>query len=136
MSILKFNIWVPLKSVILKEHWTLLFFTNMVFSPTSGEKLFGSTFSAIYILLKGTNIHFSKSILPVNPFGHIASGQYTLSSDQKSIIATVGGECASIYFGQEKSNGVVSAVTHEVPIWFDNIGKTSFQSKLIKSHNL
>ena len=64
----------------------------------------------------------------------MSSGQYTLSGDQKSITATVGGECASIYFGREASNGEVS--NFEVPVWFDNIGKTSSQSKLIKSHNL
>ena len=55
------------------------------------------------------------------------SGQYTLSSDQKKITATVGGECASVYFGREKiyGNGLLPIVTHEVPVWFDNIGKTS-----------
>ena len=66
----------------------------------------------------------------------MASGQYTLSGDQKSITATVGGECASIYFGREISNGVVSIVTYEVPVWFDSIGKILSQSKLTKSHKL
>ena len=66
----------------------------------------------------------------------MSSGQYTLSGDQKSITATVGGECASIYFGREVSNGEVTGFGFEVPVWFDNIGKTSSQSKLIKSHNL
>ena len=77
--------------------------------------------------LEGTNIHFSQSILPVNAFGHLMSGQYTLSPDQKRITATVGGECASIYFGRTKiyGNGLLPIVTHEVPVWFDNIGKTS-----------
>ena len=77
--------------------------------------------------LEGTNIHFSQSILPVDAFGHWKSGQYTLSPDQKRITATVGGECASIYFGRTKiyGNGLLPIVTHEVPVWFDNIGKTS-----------
>ena len=77
--------------------------------------------------LEGTNIHFSQSILPVNPSGHMMSGQYTLSPDQKRITATVGGECASVYFGRKKiyANGLLPIVTHEVPVWFDNIGKTS-----------
>ena len=77
--------------------------------------------------LEGTNIHFSQSILPVDPFGYMMSGQYTLSPDQKRITATVGGECASIYFGRDKTyaNGLLPFVTHEVPVWFDNIGKTS-----------
>ena len=77
--------------------------------------------------LEGTNIHFSQSILPVNAFGHLMSGQYTLSPDQKRITATVGGECASIYFGRKEiyGNGLLPIVTHEVPVWFDNIGKTS-----------
>ena len=92
--------------------------------------MFESPFSAINILRKGTNIHFSKSILPVSPFGNRASGQYTLSGDQKSITATVGGECASTYFGSEMSNGHVSYVNFEVPVLFDNTGKTSSQSKL------
>ena len=59
----------------------------------------------------------------------MASGQYTLSGDQKSITATVGGECASIYFGSEILNGQVSFVNFEVPVRFDNIGKTLSQSK-------
>ena len=60
----------------------------------------------------------------------MASGQYTLSGDQKKITATVGGECASIYFGSENVNGAASYENFEVPVLFDNIGKTSSQSKL------
>ena len=87
--------------------------------------------------LKGTNIHFSQSILPAKAIGYGSSGQYTLSDDKKSITASVGGECGSIYFGQEKfANGVVPFLTHEVPVLFDNIGKTSSQSNLTWSHNL
>ena len=91
--------------------------------------------------LEGTNIHFSQSILPVKAIGYAASGQYTLSDDKKSITATVRGECASIYFGQEdtfRTGGFTHGpmLTHEVPVWFDNIGKTSFQSKLTKPRNL
>ena len=101
----------------------------MLFSATSGE--FCVHFFAVYILLKGTNIHFSKSILPVSPVGHGQSGQYTLSDDQKIMTATVAGECGGIYFGREKfANGVVPFLTHEVPVLFDNIGKTSSQSNL------
>ena len=90
-------------------------------------------FFAVYILLKGTNIHFSKSILPVSPVGYgTLSGQYTLSDDKKSITASVAGECAWIYFGREKfANGILPFLTHEVPVMFDNIGKTFSQSKLV-----
>ena len=85
-----------------------------------------SPFSAIKILRKGTNIHFSNSILPVSPFPAHMIGQYTLSGDQKSITATVGGECALIYFGTAISNGQHTFANFEVPIGFDNNGKTFY----------
>ena len=85
--------------------------------------------------LEGTNIHFSQSILPVKAIGYLSRGQYTLSDDKKSITATAGGECGSIYFGQEDV-AKRPMLTHEVPVWFDNIGKTSFQSKLTTPRNL
>ena len=85
----------------------------------------------VYILLKGTNIHFSKSILSVSPVGYLESGQYTLSDDQKILTATVGGECGWIYFGREQfADGNMPFLTHEVPVLFDHIGKTSSQSYL------
>ena len=122
--------FTPDKSVITKNwlEWLYAFACRQAGEMTNS-----------YGNLKGTNIHFSQSILPVKAIGYAASGQYTLSDDKKSITATVRGECASIYFGQEdtfRTGGFTHGpmLTHEVPVWFDNIGKTSFQSMLTKSN--
>merc|ERR1712024_296563 len=72
---------VTLPSAALADHWIFWLFAHTCRHYTQTTSSFGD--------LKGTNIHFSKSILPVSPFGNRASGQYTLSGDQKRITASV-----------------------------------------------
>ena len=81
--------------------------------------------------LKGTNLKFPQSILPVDVTGFRDQstthfGTYNLSENDKRITATTMGRCAATYYGRMAWNAptwVVGTITHEIPVIFDNEGE-------------
>ena len=78
--------------------------------------------------LRGTNLKFPQSILPVDVKGyrdHLTThvGKYTLSENDKRITASTMGRCAFTYYGAMTWSGFdVGMKTHDIPVIFDNLG--------------
>ena len=78
--------------------------------------------------LKGTNLKFPQSILPVDVTGyrdHLTThvGKYTLSENDKRITASTMGRCASTHYGVMTWSGYnVGRRSHDIPVIFDNLG--------------
>ena len=86
--------------------------------------------------LKGTNLKFPKSVLPVDAMGYNSQGQYTLSENDKRLAVTTQGQgasCASTYYGTMRWNSDGTDVGHKtdyIPVIFDNLGTNIFSISL------
>ena len=86
--------------------------------------------------LKGTNLKFPQSVLPVDSMGSNSQGQYTLSENDKRLAVTTQGQgnsCASTYYGTMRWNNEGNLVGHktdDIPVIFDNLGTNIFSIPL------